>query len=258
MVLLIGSALASAGEGDQLRVCMRRNPADVEEAQHPRRFEYEILSSFAKANGLDLVIQTDAPGFFNRPVSTLPEIFEEGKCEVYAFTITVTPERAAFVDFTESYFPVRVVLVKLQGRGIASTEELEGKKILLPRNSSYYEAVLKEHAPGAEPVYLDSFTSEESLSKLKEGQADALMCDSWMAVRYVMEYPELMITLSLTETEHLAFALPKGSPLKAKLDSHMQKMKQNGEFYTTLSAIFGPEVAGIVAEELGARQPSRQ
>jgi ABC-type amino acid transport substrate-binding protein len=256
LVLLVGTALASAEEGDELTVCMRRNPVD-EEARHPRRFEYEILSSFAKATGLELVIKTDAPSFFNRPASTLPEVFVEGECEVYAFTITATPERAAFVEFTDTYFPVRVVLVKLQGQGYASPEELEGKKILLPQGS-YYEAVLKKRAPGAEPVYIEGFNAEEWLAKLKEGQAHAVMCDSWMAVRSIMEHPELMPTLSLTETEYLAFALPKGSPLKARLDSHIQEMKQNGEFYTKLADIFGPEVAGMVAEELGARQPSSQ
>jgi ABC-type amino acid transport substrate-binding protein len=235
---------------------MRRSPAD-EEARHPRKFELEILSSFAKANGMDLVIKTDAPIFFNRPVSTLPEVFVEGECEVYAFTITATPERAEYVDFTDTYFPVRVVLVKLQGRGFASPEELEGKKILLPQGS-YYEAVLKKHAPGAEPVYIEGFNAEEWLVKLKEGQAHAFVCDSWMAVRFVMENPELMLTLPLTETEYLAFALPKGSPLKAKIDSHIQEMKQNGDFYAKLSAIFGPEVAGMVATEFGASQPSNQ
>jgi ABC-type amino acid transport substrate-binding protein len=150
-----------------------------------------------------------------------------------------------------------VVLVKLQGQGFAGPEELEGKKILLPQGS-YFESVLKERAPGAEPVYIEGFNAEEWLTKLKEGQAHAVMCDSWMGVRSVMEHPELMLTLSLTETEYFAFALPKGSPWKARLDSHIQEMKQNGDFYTTLSDIFGPEVAGMVAEEFGARQPSRQ
>jgi polar amino acid transport system substrate-binding protein len=254
LVALLG-ACASAEKGDRLAVCIGRNI--MEQKAHPSEFEHEILSSFAQANGLELDINWDAPLFFTRPLNTLPEVFEDGGCEVYAATITVTPERATVVDFSDPYFPVRGLLVSLQGRGFRSPEELEGKKILVPEES-YLEAVLKEKAPGAEVVYLDGIDLDKVIAMLKTGQADATIIDSWMVAALVWDNSELEVTLSLTETDYFAFALPKGSPLKAKLDSHLQDMKQDGRFYRALSANFGPEVAEMVAEELGARQAAKQ
>ena len=59
----------------------------------------------------------------------------------------------------------------------------------------------------------------------------------------------------LTETEYFAFAMPKGSALKARLDSHLRKMKESGELYRILADDFNPEIAKLVAETIGAKLP---
>jgi ABC-type amino acid transport substrate-binding protein len=99
-----------------------------------------------------------------------------------------------------------------------------------------------------ELIFADSADSaDELLGLVAEGKADAAAYDSLKIATQVQDHPQLRITAALTESQYLAFALAKGSPLTAKLDAHIQKLQESGDFQSYLQKHFSDEVAELNA-----------
>lgn len=257
VIVLLWSAGCAAPQEETLQVCTVSFGRFMEtEGGLDRGLEYDILAGFARSEGLALDINRQGPVFFSKENERLGEVFQEGPCDVYAATITVTPERAEYVDFSEPYFPVRSVLVQRQGDAAASVEDLRGKRIFLPVEGGR-SAALARNVPGveivtAEDLSIDDLDEARGAAVLTSGEADAFPIDSWTAADLLPEYPELTVSVSLSEIEYFAFAMPKGSLLKPKLDAHIREIMSNGEYYRSLTANFGEDLAETVATMLGA------
>ena len=245
-LLALAALLVPAGASaqDPLRVLAYETaPFFTRSATGPSGLEYEILSYFAKASGRDLVVEWEAD--FDR---ILPRI-QAGEADLAAATMTVTPERRERIDFSASYFPVRVMLVEPEARTTSALSELRGAS-LATMSGTTYENLLKQ-VPGATFVY--GATEDELFELVAGGEAAALAVDSAVALTLLPKFPSLHMTLPLSEEQNYAFAVPKGSPLAKELTDHIQRMKQSKIYFRLLEKYFGEDAIDAVMAAKGTK-----
>ena len=228
---------------ETLKVCTYENPPFFYQKDgQAAGFEHDILKRFAEHLGLELEISfRQRPQGTRRGASTSME-----GCDVLANTLTRTPEREQLNDFSEPYFLVIVTLVEPLGKHYGNLQELSGKRVSTIEGTVPYTILATN--PEIELVFADS---REALFELVvEGKADATAWDSWVIAMNLEEYPQLRIGAALSETQYLAFCLPKGSPLTARLDDHIRQLQESGVFKSLLGEYFGEENAELIAGAL--------
>ena len=202
--------------------------------------EYQILEYFAKREGRELEIVI-VEGF----AELFPAV-ESGLVDIGVGTITVTPEREQRMDFSDSYFPVRVILVEPTNETTTTIAGLAGKRIgSFPDLNPDF--VLREETakvPGIEIVYPSG--TESAIEMLKAGEIDAYISDTTMAFEDLRNDPSIHMTLVLGEEEHFGFAVPLGSPLRSKLNAHLRELKRAQIYYRLLEEHFGLDAARTI------------
>ncbi len=228
---------ASTSSAEALRVlAYDTTPFFYLENDQPAGLEYEILRYFAEAQEQELeVIWVDQFGEF------LPMV-ERGEGDIAAATLSITSERLERVDFSESYFPVRVMLVERAGQTAKDLASLSGSTVATIKGS-VYEKMLSA-IPGVKFVYAGD--QHELFEWVASGKARALATDSPIAFRYLEEFDTLQLGLPLTEEQHFGFALAKGSPLRKALNEHIARLKGSGIYFRLLERYLGAKAVEIV------------
>lgn len=202
----------------------------------PVGIELEILDYFARSRGDEL-----EPIFVDR-WETLPDRLLAGEGDLVAATLTITSERATQLDFSASYFPVRVLLVEAPGSRVATLDELAGSTLATIPGTTY--ETLLQGVPGATFVY--GRHERDLLEHLAAGRARAAAADSAVALGLLSEFPGLRLGIALSEEQHYGFALRPGSPLAAELDGHLALLKASGIYYRILEEHLGEEAVAIL------------
>jgi ABC-type amino acid transport substrate-binding protein len=232
--------LTGLAAGGELRVCSDSvAPFLGFKDEQPYGIEYDLLTGFAKAQGLVFTL-TDY-----KDLTKIWENLDSGGCDVVAALITRTAERQKRYDFSEPYFPVRTLLMVPTGKQLASVSELKGKRILATAGSNH-EAFLRT-LPGVEVV--GQHGQRSMAEAVLAGKADGLTTDTAMAVGLMAELPGLQVGLLLSEREVCAFPMRKGSPLKAPLDAYLKAIKQDGTYEAILKRYMDAETVKLVLDE---------
>lgn len=165
--------------------------------------------------------------------------------------ISVTPERAKVVTFSNSYYDVAQSIVVLKGSKIASVRSLaglKGYKFGVQIGTTSYRAILDQIKPGTKPSVYDS--NDKAVFALKSKQIDALVVDLPTAF-YVtaVQVPNGKILGQLAAKpggEHFGMVFAKGNPLAACVNGALAKLKANGTLKriqtTWLSKVVGAPV----------------
>jgi ABC-type amino acid transport substrate-binding protein len=235
---VVPAARPAAAAAPALRVlAYDTRPFFHREGGNPAGFEYEILAYYARAKGRPLQVVWVAD--FEQMLTRLLE----GEGDVVAATLTATPERARQVDFSAPYFPVRVMLVEPRNERTGSLGELAGATVATIRGTTY-ETVMAT-IPGAKMVY--GITEDDLLQLIAAGKARAAAADSALVLGPLRNYPQLHLGIALSPEQGLAFAVPKGSPLRDELSRHIAQLKAGQIYYRLLEKYFGAEATKLVA-----------
>ncbi len=148
----------------------------------------------------------------------------EGRGDIVAANLTVTPERAARVDFTRPLGQgVREVLVAhSRAQAPANIEALAGQEIFVNPQSSYFEHLQRLNQrfvdQGLAPIRIieapDHFETEDVLEMVNAGLVDYTFADSYLAAFWRQVLPDLQVIeqVSLSDGNDIAFAVRQGSP----------------------------------------------
>ena len=119
--------------GDTLRVITRNHPLTYYLYRGTRRgFDFELIKKFAEEKGI--VVEAVIPP---RWVDMIPYLYE-GRGDLIASMMTITPERDALVGFTRPYLEVwQVVVGTEQNPPPVTLDELNGIDLLVRAGSSY-------------------------------------------------------------------------------------------------------------------------
>lgn len=155
----------------------------------------------------------------------------DGKGDIAAANLTVTPERLKLVDFTVPTLTnvSEVVITGPASPAIARLDDLAGKEIFVRKSSSYHEslvalnqrfaaekkaAVILKEAP-------ETLEDEDLIEMLNAGLISVLIVDKHKADFWRQVFPKITVhdDLALRTGGEVAWAVRKGNPqLKAMLD----------------------------------------
>ena len=185
----------------------------------------EIAAAVADKLGMELEIKDMA-------FDSLITAVSSGSIDVVLAGMTVTPERAESVNFSDSYATGIQVVIVTEDSAIATIDDLEGKKIGVqsgttgdfycsdtPENGGYGEDAVSRYDNGALAV-----------AALQNGQVDCVVIDNEPAKAFVEANDGLKILETEYITEEYAAAIAKENvELLDKFNAALAELEAEGK-----------------------------
>ena len=185
----------------------------------------DIDTAKAIAEKLGLELQIDDMDFDAALLSV-----QQGKADIVMAGVTVTDERKAVMDFSDSYATGIQSIIVPNDSDIASPDDLAGKKIGTQRGTTGYIYCSDDFGDDAVVAYDNGLTAVQALNN---GQVDAVVIDNAPAKEYVAANPGLKVLDTSYAEEDYAIGMAKGSSLEAAVNAALEELKADG----TLQAI---------------------
>ena len=185
----------------------------------------DIETAQAIADKLGLELQIDDMDFDAALLSV-----QQGKADIVMAGVTVTDERKAVMDFSDSYATGIQSIIVPEGSDIASPDDLAGKKIGTQRGTTGYIYCSDDFGDDNVVAYDDGLTAVQALNN---GQVDAVVIDNAPAKEFIAANPGLKILDTSYAEEDYAIGMAKNSPLEDAVNSVLEELKADG----TLQAI---------------------
>ena len=185
----------------------------------------DIDTAKAIAEKLGLELQIDDMDFDAALLSV-----QQGKADIVMAGVTVTDERKAVMDFSDSYATGIQSIIVPEGSDITSPDDLAGKKIGTQRGTTGYIYCSDDFGDENVVAYDDGLTAVQALNN---GQVDAVVIDNAPAQEFVAANPGLKVLDTSYAEEDYAIGMAKNSPLEDAVNSVLEELKADG----TLQAI---------------------
>jgi membrane-bound lytic murein transglycosylase MltF len=156
----------------------------------------------------------------------------EGKGDIAAANLTVTPERQQLVDFSAPVYPgvSEVVVSGPASPAVASVDDLAGKVVFVRPSSSYHEsltALNRRFAAEKRPLVTlkeapETLEDEDLIEMVNAGLIPLIVVDRHKADFWKQVFPKITVhdQVAVRTGANVAMAIRKGSPqLKAALDT---------------------------------------
>ena len=177
----------------------------------------DVDTAQAIAEKLGLELQIDDMEFDAALLSV-----QQGKADIVMAGVTVTDERKAVMDFSDSYATGIQSIIVPEGSDIATPDDLAGKKIGTQRGTTGYIYCSDDFGDENVVAYDSGLTAVQALNN---GQVDAVVIDNAPAKEYVAANPGLVILDTSYAEEDYAIGMAKGSALEElKADGTLQSI----------------------------------
>ena len=180
----------------------------------------DVDTAKAIAEKLGLELQIDDMDFDAALLSV-----QQGKADIVMAGVTVTDERKAVMDFSDSYATGIQSIIVPNGSDIASPDDLAGKKIGTQRGTTGYIYCSDDFGDDAVVAYDNGLTAVQALNN---GQVDAVVIDNAPATEYVAANPGLVILDTSYAEEDYAIGMAKGSALEDAVNAALEELKADG------------------------------
>ena len=180
----------------------------------------DIETAQAIADKLGLELQIDDMDFDAALLSV-----QQGKADIVMAGVTVTDERKAVMDFSDSYATGIQSIIVPEGSDIASPDDLAGKKIGTQRGTTGYIYCSDDFGDENVVAYDDGLTAIQALNN---GQVDAVVIDNAPAKEFVAANPGLVILDTSYAEEDYAIGMAKGSSLEDAVNAVLEELKADG------------------------------
>ena len=186
----------------------------------------DVDTAQAIAEKLGLELQIDDMDFDAALLSV-----QQGKADIVMAGVTVTDERKAVMDFSDSYATGIQSIIVPEGSDITSPDDLAGKKIGTQRGTTGYIYCSDDFGDDAVVAYDDGLTAVQALNN---GQVDAVVIDNAPAKEFVAANPGLVILDTSYAEEDYAIGMNKSNTaLLEAVNAALEELKADG----TLQAI---------------------
>ncbi len=251
-VLIIGILAACGGAGDQSAGEGDNKDSDAKVLKMATSgdyapFEYIDTAKGEEIIGLDIDIAkaiTERLGYelkiqdmdFGGLISAL----QSGQADFVMAAMSATDERRKSVDFSETYYTSKHVIVSKKDSGIKSVEDLKGKKVGA-QLGSIQEEKTKELAETTDFTYESRNRIPELIQEILAGRLDAAIIEDTVAKGYLEETKDIAgITIEDADGGY-AIAFPKGSELTEEFNAELKKMIETGEIDQIIKKWFDAE-----------------
>ena len=185
----------------------------------------DVDTAKAIAEKLGLELQIDDMDFDAALLSV-----QQGKADIVMAGVTVTDDRKAVMDFSDSYATGIQSIIVPNDSDIASPDDLAGKKIGTQRGTTGYIYCSDDFGDENVVAYDDGLTAVQALNN---GQVDAVVIDNAPAQEFVAANPGLKVLDTSYAEEDYAIGMAKGSALEDAVNKALEELKADG----TLQAI---------------------
>ncbi|USS91571.1 transporter substrate-binding domain-containing protein [Fructobacillus americanaquae] len=158
--------------------------------------------------------------------------------------MTITPERAKIVDFSQPYFPAGQSLLVKKDSGIKSVNDLNdpSKTVLVVVGTTAAQNI-KKFAPKAKTIALQDYAS--AMQALKAGQGQAISTDNAILYGLATENPDYQVVGgTLTNGPYGAAFDHDQKPMVDQVNQAINTMKKNGVYNQLIKKWFG-QVPGL-------------
>ncbi|MCK6478737.1 MAG: basic amino acid ABC transporter substrate-binding protein [Planctomycetaceae bacterium] len=184
-------------------------------------FDVDLVRAAAREAGLEAE-------FVDQPFDGLIPGLRGGKYDAVVSAMTITPERAEQVAFTEGYYDAGQVIAVREGTtGIAGPADLRGKVVAVQANTTGHRQAEKAGAgevrafPSIEPAFME----------LRAGRADAVVNDEPTTLLYAREHGGIRVVgRPFTEEKYGIAVRREDGELLAKLNGGLRKVRASGEY----------------------------
>lgn len=153
--------------------------------------------------------------------------------DVIAAAMTVTEERQQSVDFTDSYYEAKQVIIVNKDNNVASFSDLDGKSIGVQEGTTGDLFVTPEEEGAlVKDANVKRFKKGvDAVMDLKNGGVDAVVIDKNPATEFVSGNDDLKIVEDDAATENYAFAVAKGNTeLADAINKAVEELKADGTY----------------------------
>ena len=199
----------------------------LDDAGNPIGIDVEVAAAIANKLGLELVV--DDMGFDAALLAV-----QNGQSDIAMAGITVSEDRLAVMDFTDSYATgVQVVIVK---EGSDVTMDNLGEKMIgtqMGTTGYIYASDTPDNGGYGEDHVIGYETGAVAVQALVSGQVDAVIIDNLPAQSYVEANAAAGLTIleGTWVEEDYAIALQKGNTeLMAAVNGALNELKADGTF----------------------------
>jgi peptidoglycan lytic transglycosylase F len=191
-------------------------------------FEYELVREFARRLGVRLEIVVPPSR------EALLAFLRQGRGDIVAAGVTVTPERRKEFAFTVPYTRVsELLVVPATDRRTLSLGDLRGKAIAVRRSSSYHESLVAlrgQHGFEITPVPEDQET-EDILGDVAEGRYPATVADSNIVQVELTDNDRIRAVGAIGGVRDIAWAVRPDQPRLRKAADDFIRAISGSTFY---------------------------
>ena len=180
----------------------------------------DVDTAKAIAEKLGLELQIDDMDFDAALLSV-----QQGKADIVMAGVTVTDERKAVMDFSDSYATGIQSIIVPNDSDIASPDDLAGKTIGTQRGTTGYIYCSDDFGDENVVAYDDGLTAVQALNN---GQVDAVVIDNAPAKEFVAANPGLKVLDTSYAEEDYAIGMAKGSALEDAVNKALEELKADG------------------------------
>ncbi len=194
----------------------------------PMGFEYDLAKAFADDLGVKLKIK-----IAENWDGMLPALREKAG-DLVAASMTITDKRRRLVDFSNGYMTIQQrIIIHRDNHAIKRIEDLAGKTIHVRQGTSYEERLraLIQQGIGLRIRVCEDPATEELIRLVAAKNIDVTIADTNIAFLSRRYYPATIVGASITEKEHLGWAVRPGDHrLLERINQFFAEIKQNGVF----------------------------
>lgn len=164
---------------------------------------------------------------------------ESGNIDLIWNGYSVTDDRKEKVLFSDAYMQNKQLIITTDKTGIKTKADIAGKSVAVQKNSSAYDAVMKDEAfiknlKDSKPTQFD--TNNDCFMDLESGRSDAIVVDETLARYYMKQQSNGVNYMVLEEdfgTEDYAVGMRKSDTALCKdINQALKELKEDGTFDT--------------------------
>lgn len=194
-------------------------------------FDVELIEAIGKDSGHDIE-------WVPLPFDGLVPALQSRSVDLAISAITITPERAAAVDFSRPYFKAgQAIVVREKDASIASLSDLKERRIAVQIGTTGAELAVK--IAGAKVSSFDS--TPIALQELANGNADAVLSDI-PAILYAIDQAGLAglrVSGEHLSAEVYGIALPTKSAIVPVINRSLDELIKTGRYAEIYQKWFG-------------------
>ncbi|EFE12426.1 ABC transporter, substrate-binding protein, family 3 [Clostridium sp. M62/1] len=185
--------------------------------------DVEIAEAIGEKLGMDVQVE-------DMEFDALIPALVSDKVDFVAAGMTVTPDREASVNFTDTYATAAQVIIVKEGSDIASVDDLAGKVVGVQLGTTG-DLLVSEIEGTTVERYNKGF---EAVQSVTQGKIDAVVIDNAPAKNFVAQDEGLVILEEALSSEDYAMAVNKdNTELLEQINGAIAELKEEG----TLDAI---------------------